>query len=137
MISIRSLFIGTLFAFCGWSAGAEVWSCEIQDEAGVVAFFDSGSESFWIEKGGDKKELITPKSLSSWKMPRDKCEVQSSFDKGEKYDLYSLTYRCSHKLGGSLQFDFLNHEGFYREDLYQGNTRHLWFLKQCGLAYNI
>lgn len=137
MISIRNLFIGALFSSFGLFAGAEVWNCEIQDEPGVVAFFDSATESLWIEKGGERKELITPESLSSWKMPRDKCEVQSSFDKGEKYDLYSLTYRCSHKLGGSLQFDFLNHEGFYREDLYQGNTRHLWFLKQCGVNNNI
>lgn len=134
---MKSFFLGLFFLVIGLSASAEVWTCEIQDEPGVVAFFEKESETLWIEEAGEKKELITPKSLSSWKMPRDKCEVQSSFDKGEKYDLYSLTYRCSHKLGGSLQFDFLNHEGFYREDLYQGNTRHLWFLKQCRVDNNI
>lgn len=112
-------------------AKADLWSCEIEDKANTTAYFESSNETFWLQSQNEKIELINQLTISTWQMPKDKCQINSSFDRNNSYDMYSLNYRCSFKVGGSLQLDFKALEGFYREDLYQGNTRHMYFLKNC------
>lgn len=124
-ITILILFTYTI------SSHAEQWFCSIQEKPDTQAVFDSASESLWLQTPTEKIDLITPQRISSWQMPREKCEIQTNYDHGDKYDLYSVNYRCSFKVGGSFQFDFKALEGFYREDLYQGGNRNMYNLNNC------
>lgn len=130
-IEINKSIIAIILLISSYSM-AQMWTCDIQDQSNTKAHFDSETETFWIENNNERIDLIGNRTISTWQMPKEKCQINSSFDKNDKYDMYSLNYRCSFKVGGTLSLDFKAKEGFYREDLYQGNTRHMYFLKNCS-----
>lgn len=112
-------------------ANAAIWVCEVQEKPDTIISFDSAQEVLWLQTPESRIDLVTTQRISSWQMAKDKCDVRGGFDQGNNYDMFSMTFRCSFKLGGSFQFDFKALEGYYLEDLYQGGNRNLYNFKNC------
>ncbi len=109
------------------------WSCDVQEKPGVQIIFDQKNETLWLQTANEKMNLITTQRISSWQMPKEGCDIQTNYDHGDKFDMYTVSYRCGFKLGGSFQIDFKTLNGYYLEDLYQGGNRNLYNFKSCYL----
>lgn len=119
------------FIFFVSLARAEVWICDVQEKPEMQIFFDFDNKNLWLQTGDRKINLISDHTISSWQMPKEKCNIRAESDQGDQYDMYSVSFRCTFKLGGSFQFDFKSLGGYYLEDLYQGGNRNLYNFSNC------
>lgn len=130
-VVLKIVFFGLIFFVS--SVRAEVWICNVQEKPDMQIVFDSSNKNLWLQKDDREINLISDNTISSWQMLKEKCNIRADSDQGDQYNMYSVTFRCAFKLGGSFQFDFKSLGGYYLEDLYQGGNRNLYNFDSCHL----